>query len=62
MAIIFVFIVLLLSAGAFGTIVVSAKGDEDYRKATRGNMVRLSWIYAALVTFSLLAVGVYIVL
>ncbi|OCA82854.1 hypothetical protein [Pseudobacillus wudalianchiensis] len=62
MAVIVVFIVLLLIAGAYATVFISTKGDEEYRKATKGNIARLSWIYVVVITLSLAAVGVYIVL
>lgn len=62
MVILFVFIILLLVAGAYGTVFVSTKGDEEYRKATKGNIARLSWIYVVAITISLAAVGVYIAL
>ncbi|MFL0363481.1 hypothetical protein [Bacillus sp. PK3_68] len=62
MVILFVFVVLLLVAGAYGTVFVSTKGDKEYRKATKGNIARLSWIYVVVITLSLAAVGIYITL
>jgi len=62
MAVLFAFIVLLLIAGAYGTVFISTKGDEGYRQATKGNIARLSWIYVVVIALSLAAVGVYIVL
>ncbi|MFK2825919.1 hypothetical protein QYG89_09620 [Bacillus sp. B190/17] len=59
MVILFICTVLLVAVGAYGTM-LSTRGDNEYRQAAKGNIARLSWIYAVVVTLSLAAVGLYI--
>lgn len=62
MALLIVLVLVLLGAGAIATVMVCTKGDHDYHQATKGNVVRLSWIYIIAISFSLAAVGAYIAL
>ncbi|PAQ13180.1 hypothetical protein [Bacillus sp. FJAT-42315] len=55
-------VVAVMLAGAIGTIVVASKGDENYSKATKGNLTRLSLIYLALTVILSIGVGLYIFL
>lgn len=43
-----------------GTMALGGKSDENYSGAVRGNLTRLTWIYAVLGIVLALGVGVYV--
>ncbi len=43
-----------------GTIVVGKNGDENYSKATKGNITRLTMIYLLLAVVLIVGLGIYI--
>lgn len=49
-------------AALFGTMALGGKSDENYSGAVRGNLTRLTWIYAVLGIVLALGVGIYIVI
>lgn len=57
---ILVFIIMI--AALFGTMALGGKSDENYSGAVRGNLTRLTWIYAVLGIVLALGVGIYIVI
>ncbi|EEL50083.1 hypothetical protein bcere0022_26090 [Bacillus cereus Rock3-44] len=43
-----------------GTIVVGKNGDENYSKATKGNITRLTMIYLLLAVVLVVGLAIYI--
>ncbi|WP_231603387.1 hypothetical protein [Bacillus sp. FJAT-27231] len=52
-------IILVVMAGV-STLLLTGKGDEDYRNKTSRNTMNLSLIYLVVLVLSFMAVGVYI--
>ncbi|MDQ0227760.1 hypothetical protein [Metabacillus niabensis] len=55
-------IILLALLALVGTIFVANDRDVNYNKKTKGNVTRLTSIYAVVIVISVIAVGVYIVM
>jgi cytochrome c biogenesis protein ResB len=56
-----VILILILALSALiGTILVSKDTETTYNKKTKGNIVRLTTVYAVVILISLLVVGFYI--
>ncbi|MGG3890692.1 hypothetical protein [Metabacillus fastidiosus] len=56
------FIILLAVLALVSTIYVANDREKNYSKKTKGNVARLSLIYAVVLIISCVAVGVYIVI
>ncbi|MGJ7920930.1 hypothetical protein [Neobacillus sp. LXY-4] len=56
----YIFIVITLVAAILGTIVLTTKSDENYKKATKQNTFRLTSIYIIVILFSLIGLAWYI--
>lgn len=57
-----IIIILLALFALVGTIFVANDRDVNYNKKTKGNVTRLTSIYAVVIFISVIAVGVYIVM
>ncbi len=57
-----IIIISLALLALVGTIFVANDRDVDYNKKTKGNVTRLTSIYAVVIVISIIAVGVYIVM
>jgi len=58
-----VFLIITLALLALiGTIFAANDHDHQYSKKTKGNVTRLTSIYAIVIVISIIAVGIYIVL
>jgi len=57
-----IIIILLALLALVGTIFVANDRDVNYNKKTKGNVTRLTSIYAVVIFISVIAVGVYIVI
>lgn len=57
---IIVFIIMIIAL--IGTMALGGKSDENYSGAVRGNLTRLTWIYAILGIVLALGVGLYVVI
>lgn len=57
-----IIIILLALLALVGTIFVANDRDVNYNKKTKGNVTRLTSIYAVVIFISVIAVGVYIVM
>jgi cytochrome c biogenesis protein ResB len=62
MTIAIIIIVILAITALIGTILAAKDNDSEYNKKTKGNVTRLTSIYAIVIFLSILAVGVYITL
>ncbi|WP_338786439.1 hypothetical protein [Metabacillus sp. FJAT-53654] len=60
MTIAIILIVILAITALIGTILAAKDNDKDYNKKTKGNVTRLTSIYAIVIFLSIIAVGVYI--
>ncbi|MED4455159.1 hypothetical protein [Metabacillus fastidiosus] len=56
-----IIIIILAIVALVGTIFAANDKDTNYNKKTKGNVTRLTLIYAVVFIISLIAVGVYIV-
>lgn len=54
-------VLFIMIAALIATIALGGKSDENYRKATKGNLIRLSWVYVALGVGLTIGVGLYII-
>lgn len=55
-------IVILAILALVGTILAAKDNDANYNKKTKGNVTRLTSIYAVVLIISFFAVGLYIVM
>jgi cytochrome c biogenesis protein ResB len=62
MTIAVIIIVILAILALLGTIFAAKDTDVNYNKKTKRNVTRLTSIYAVVIVFAMIAVGVYIVL
>ncbi|OAS82127.1 hypothetical protein [Metabacillus litoralis] len=62
MTIAIILIVILAISALIGTILAAKDNDKDYNKKAKGNVTRLTSIYAIVIFLSIIAVGVYITL
>ncbi|NMD72423.1 hypothetical protein HHO41_19310 [Bacillus sp. DNRA2] len=53
-------IVITLIAAVIGTLVLTTKSDENYKKETKQNTFRLTSIYIIVILFSLMGLAWYI--
>ena len=60
MAIVLTVIIIVLIVALVGTIFAAKDIEEDYSNKTKGNVMRLTSIYAIVIVISCIAVGVYI--
>lgn len=57
-----VLIISLAVLALIGTILAAKDHEQNYNHKTKGNVTRLTSIYAIVIIISILAVGLYIVL
>ncbi|KKI92442.1 hypothetical protein WQ54_09575 [Bacillus sp. SA1-12] len=60
MAIAVILIIVLAILALVGTILAAKDTDANYSKKTKGNVTRLTAIYAVVILLSMLVVGLYI--
>ncbi|OCA83958.1 hypothetical protein A8F95_12145 [Bacillus wudalianchiensis] len=60
MSLAIVLIIILVIIAGVSTLLLTGKGDEDYRNKTSRNTMNLSLIYLVVLVLSFMAVGVYI--
>ncbi|QGQ45319.1 hypothetical protein [Metabacillus sediminilitoris] len=60
MTIAIIIIIILALLALVGTIFAANDKDVNYHKKTKGNVTRLTFIYAIVFIISIVAVGVYI--
>ncbi|MBM7660941.1 hypothetical protein JOC85_001713 [Bacillus mesophilus] len=51
--------IIILLAGLFGTLALAGKGDQEYRKSTKQNVTRLTFIYLLLAVIIIIGFGLY---
>ncbi|MED4207148.1 hypothetical protein [Neobacillus mesonae] len=60
MKILYALVILILIIAGICTLLLTGKGDQDYRGAVKKNTKNLTLIYAIIITLSFIALGVYI--
>lgn len=57
-----ILVCVIMIIALIATIALGGKSDENYTRATKGNLTRLTWIYVILGVGLTVGVGVYIII
>ncbi|MCM3567694.1 hypothetical protein [Neobacillus mesonae] len=60
MEILYGLVILILIIAGIATLLLTGKGDKNYRTSAKRNTRNLTMIYAIIISLSLIALGVYI--
>jgi hypothetical protein len=60
MEIMYALVIIIIVISIISTLLITGKGDGNYRSATKRNTINLTLIYAVIIIVSLIVLGIYI--